>query len=170
MPPQPPAFLAACSPLHARLYALWEAKRGDRTMPARADFAIDELKPWLGWLVLYDVLPAALPDGHDFAYRLFGTRVVDGVPGELTAGRVSQAAITADRSFALETLRTVCRTRAPSYRNDLAICADGVSYTPERLFLPLSSGAPEVEMIVMYGSQYRDAKGNAIRPANSGIF
>jgi hypothetical protein len=171
MPTDAPPFANKCSRRHARLHALWDAKRAGRAMPARADFDIDDLKPWLGWLVLYDVLPGALPDGPDFAYRLFGTQMAHGVGGELTAGRVSQAAMTLDRPFALETLREVCRTRAPVWRDDLVACADGISYTPERLFLPLSSNATgEVEMILMYAAQFRDAKGREISPAKSWLF
>ena len=170
MPQPSPAFLAKCSPLHARLHALWDAKRAGRTMPARADFEFEELKPWLGWLVLYDVLPGALPDGPDFAYRLFGSLVAHGMGAELTAGRVSQAAMTVDRSFALETLRAVWRTRAPSYRDDLAICTDGLSFTPERLFLPLAADGETVDMILMYAAHFRDKQGKEIKPPATSLF
>ncbi|MEE8545135.1 MAG: PAS domain-containing protein, partial [Alphaproteobacteria bacterium] len=50
------------------LYRYWSDKRRDRSMPARADLAVPELKPWLGFLNLVDVSH----DPLDFRYRVFG--------------------------------------------------------------------------------------------------
>src|SRR5690606_40981648 len=47
------------------------AKRGDRIMPARADMDPLELRDYLGWIVIVDVLDG----GSDFYYRLVGTKV-----------------------------------------------------------------------------------------------
>ena len=61
-----PGFLAVCGTRIAQFCALWEGKRGTRRMPSRRDFDVAELKPWLGWIAMYDVAANALPDGHDF--------------------------------------------------------------------------------------------------------
>jgi hypothetical protein len=64
------------APAHAEraelqfLYEYWQAKRGARVMPARADLNVRDLKEHLGWVSLIDVLP----DG-EFRYRLIGTRI-----------------------------------------------------------------------------------------------
>lgn len=52
---------------------LWKQKRGDRPMPAWADYDWYDLTPWWGSLVLMDYLY----DPFDFQYRLFGTKAVD---------------------------------------------------------------------------------------------
>jgi hypothetical protein len=52
----------------------WNARRGDRPMPARADIDPAAIKALLPHLILMDVLRAAKPDWPlDFRYRLLGT-------------------------------------------------------------------------------------------------
>ena len=53
------------------LWELWERKRGSRAAPSRADFSVEELRPWLGHLIIVDCL-----DGDDFRFRLYGTTLV----------------------------------------------------------------------------------------------
>lgn len=53
------------------LHELWERKRGLRTAPSRADFSVEELRPWLGHLIMVDCL-----DDDDFRFRLYGTALV----------------------------------------------------------------------------------------------
>jgi hypothetical protein len=58
-------------PVLAAVHQYWSMKRGDRLMPARADIDPLELRDYLGWIVIMDVLE----DGADFRYRLVGTKV-----------------------------------------------------------------------------------------------
>ncbi len=58
-------------PTLAFLRDYWDAKRGGRTMPSRADIRASDIKEHLGWVILVDVLPEA----KDFRYRLIGTLV-----------------------------------------------------------------------------------------------
>ncbi|HEY5336647.1 MAG TPA: PAS domain-containing protein [Rhizomicrobium sp.] len=53
------------------LHDYWNAKRGDRKMPARKDVSPSDLRQHLGWIFLADVLP----DADDFRYRLVGNLV-----------------------------------------------------------------------------------------------
>lgn len=55
----------------AFLHRYWNAKRGTRAMPSRADIKASELKEHLGWVMIVEVLP----DISDFRYRLIGTLV-----------------------------------------------------------------------------------------------
>jgi hypothetical protein len=70
--------------LHA-LYRLWDAKRDGGVMPRRRDFALEELGPWLGHLVLVDLIDG----GQDFSYRVFGTKIAEFLGQDLTGKRLS---------------------------------------------------------------------------------
>jgi hypothetical protein len=65
----------------------WNQKRGARSMPSRADIKPAEMKPYLGWIVLVDVLP----DFSDFRYRTIGTRVSGYFAPDSTGKLVSEA-------------------------------------------------------------------------------
>jgi hypothetical protein len=58
-------------PTLAFVRGYWDAKRGDRRMPSRADIKPFELKEHLGWVSMVEVLPGF----SDFRYRLIGTLV-----------------------------------------------------------------------------------------------
>jgi hypothetical protein len=70
----------------AFLHTYWNAKRGDRTMPSRADIKASELKEHLGWVMLVEVLP----DISDFRYRLIGTLVTQYFLSDGTGRTVSE--------------------------------------------------------------------------------
>ncbi|HEX2593273.1 MAG TPA: PAS domain-containing protein [Rhizomicrobium sp.] len=65
----------------------WQAKRGSRTLPSRADIRASDLKEHLGWVLLLDVLPG----GRDFRYRLIGTLVTQYWLQDSTGKTVSEA-------------------------------------------------------------------------------
>ena len=69
----------------SNLKALWDRKRGDRVMPARADFDPTDLREHIGSLFLVDVLEG----GDDFQYRLIGSAIVDAVGRDVTGKKVS---------------------------------------------------------------------------------
>lgn len=54
------------------LLRFWEEKRGARTMPRRSEIDVLELAPWLGNLILLEVLDY----GENFLYRVYGTNLV----------------------------------------------------------------------------------------------
>ena len=59
------------NPILAFLRNYWESKRAGRAMPSRADIKPAEMKEYLGWIILIDVLPSF----EDFRFRMIGTRV-----------------------------------------------------------------------------------------------
>jgi len=79
-------MLPSSSLLQRDLHALWETKRGDRSAPSRHAFDVLELRPWLGFICLVDVLA----QGGDFRYRIFGTRIANVIGRELTGRYLSQ--------------------------------------------------------------------------------
>lgn len=73
-------------------YDYWNAKRGSRAMPGRADLDPAEIKPLLPHLVLMDVLRDTAFGPLDFRYRLIGTLVDDHSSGRFTGLRMSEIA------------------------------------------------------------------------------
>jgi hypothetical protein len=69
------------------LKSYWEAKRGHRAMPARADIKPADMKEHLGWIVLLD----ALPDFSDFRFRTIGTRVTQYFLADSTGKTLTEA-------------------------------------------------------------------------------
>lgn len=57
----------------AGLLALWEEKRGDRTLPDRSDFSPFILKPYLPRIVIYEAVNA--DPQRRFRFRLYGTLI-----------------------------------------------------------------------------------------------
>ena len=53
------------------LYSYWESKRGDRSMPARADIDPAEIPSLLSIILLMDTSTAG-----EYRYRLVGTEIV----------------------------------------------------------------------------------------------
>ena len=74
-------------PTLAFLRTYWDAKRGDRRMPCRADIHPSELKDHLGWVTLVEVLPGF----SDFRYRLIGTLVTRYFIDDATGKTVREA-------------------------------------------------------------------------------
>jgi hypothetical protein len=65
----------------------WDAKRGPRAMPSRADIRPSEMKEHLGWVILLDVMP----DFADFRYRTIGSRVSQYFLADSTGKTVTEA-------------------------------------------------------------------------------
>jgi hypothetical protein len=74
------------NPALAFLKDYWDAKRGARAMPARANINPAEMKEHLGWVMLLDVLPGFV----DFRYRVVGTRVTQYFVTESTGKTVTE--------------------------------------------------------------------------------
>jgi hypothetical protein len=74
-------------PVLAFLKSYWDAKRGARLMPSRAEIRPSDMKEHLGWIVLLDVLP----DFSDFRYRTIGSRVTQYFLSDSTGKTVTEA-------------------------------------------------------------------------------
>jgi hypothetical protein len=142
------------------LHTLWHAKRAGRAMPARADFEIEEFRPWMGRAGLIDVLPDALADGADFRYRLVGTALVAELQCDPTGRCVSDISLTKDIDRALANLRAIVANARPRWRGDMVVCVDGSTMTGERIYLPLSTDGASVDMILFHVTKPRLADGS----------
>src|SRR5262245_53572554 len=87
---RPPASLAAPPDIREqRLRGLWEywsGKRDGVALPGRAAISPLEMRPWLGNLLLMDVVDG----GRDFRYRLHGTQLVQLFGADLTGKLVGE--------------------------------------------------------------------------------
>src|SRR5688572_2678657 len=81
--------LSWCSPKTVDLYRYWDARRGLRPMPRRADIDPVDMRAWLSRVTLVDVDAVA----RGFRYRLVGTEVV-ALRGFDPTGRSVEAAWT----------------------------------------------------------------------------
>jgi hypothetical protein len=140
------SFLAICNPKVAGIYDYWKAKRGERPMPARRDLDPIELKPYLGSIILYDVLREPL----DFRYRLVGTHIALAMGRDLTGCRLSDVSATEDQAYAMTALSDIVRRRVYRFRNDPLRGERGSFLGRDRIHLPLSEDGVEVTMLLLY--------------------
>ncbi len=124
------------------LYRYWSDKRRDRSMPARADLAVPELKPWLGFLNLVDVSH----DPLDFRYRVFGTHIAQAIGVDLTGESISQypGGVTDLRRGYVE----VVERKSPLYQVHETDRFKG-AYRHHRILLPLSDDDETVNMVLV---------------------
>lgn len=98
---------AIAHPKLRALYDLWDARRGSRQAPPRGDFSIEDLRPWLGHLMIIDRVGE-----EDFRYRLYGTGLVRIFGFYLTGQTISDASVfIGDKP--LKEYRQVCHTGTP---------------------------------------------------------
>lgn len=126
----------------AALLALWDQRRAGRVMPARRELSVEDLKPWLGHLILLDVLE----DGADFRYRLYGSRLVDRFGADWTGITVSLLP-PAGRAAVLAEYRSAWQSRRPRLIRDNRIVGQEECRFAE-LVLPLSDDGANANMLL----------------------
>lgn len=126
------------------LLALWESRRAGRSVPARQDIDVLELRPWLGWLTVMDMVE----DGTDFVYRIFGTSQAAQIGMDLTGRRASSCpAVTP--SF-LRNLREAASAARPIFGTRVVeISARGYAYRWQRLILPLTRRTEAIDTFMI---------------------
>lgn len=130
-------------PMLSRLYAYWDAKRGDRRFPGRSDLDPLDIPALLSSIFL--VVVHRTP--FDLVFRLAGTVLTDCYGGGVTGTRLSELASTGASELYREAARTVrgggpvlisgpLRTRADAYRR------------ADHLLLPLGEAPHQVDMLI----------------------
>tara|TARA_E500000318_G_scaffold88705_3_gene86063 strand:- start:462 stop:977 length:516 start_codon:yes stop_codon:yes gene_type:complete len=118
------------------LYRLWLEKSGNRPVPARSDFDVPELVPWLPHIMLSDYLD----DGNDARFRVIGTWIVDQYGKDNSGKTASEIDLYGRTQLILSEYKRTAEAMAPHQ-----ICgpffkhsgAEGLREA-ERLLLPLS--------------------------------
>lgn len=130
-----------------RLFGYWQAQRGQRFAPRRADIDPAAIVPLLPDIVLYDVIDG----GRDFRFRLIGTRIVEGLGRDSTGCLVSEryAAQPTMRQRMLDRLQRVAILQQPVFgRGRIHWLPDRAHKRFEHVELPLSNDGATVDIIL----------------------
>ncbi len=131
------------------LYRHWQDKAGESGLPGREMFNPFELKPWLGHLMLLQVLDG----GQDFFYRLFGVAVAELVGFDITGSRLSDLPdegrnlLMQEYRLAVQSRRHIFSAGVPLYGRNYIII--------DRLTLPLAGadGGVGFLLVAIYPSR-----------------
>lgn len=127
------------------LLRLWQDRRAGRRLPARGDFPVEDLRPWLGQVSLVDVVEAP----RRFRWRLIGSRIAERLGRDAT-GRWF------DELYEGETLEGYLRAysravdrRAPVFHaGDLEFVGKEFQHFAS-VHLPLSEDGETVNMLML---------------------
>jgi hypothetical protein len=123
------------------LVIFWETKRGPRLIPSRADFAVGELRPWIGNLALLDIQS----DGKA-TFRICGTNLLGRFGGEQT--RKSLDDLRPDiRTPFQHLIQRICHTPKPTHET-LTLRIDEEDANFQELALPLSDDGANVHAVL----------------------
>ena len=138
--------LSWCSPKTVELYRYWDACRGTRLMPRRADIDPVDMRAWLARMTLIDVDAAE----QHFRYRLVGTEIVALRGFDPTGRRVEAAWPQDDAQLVQAAYRHVTEQKAAIF------CHAAERWHFERdpvvgvMLLPLSNDGETVDQILGY--------------------
>jgi len=135
------------APAILRLLAYWNARRGVRFAPARADIDPADITALLPDIMMVDVLDG----GRDFRFRLIGTRIVEGLGRDSTGRLFSE--LYADQPLARQRLgdrfQQVIKWRRPVFsRGRLYWVPDRGHKRFDSAHLPLSADGECVDIIL----------------------
>jgi hypothetical protein len=134
------------SPLsyHADLYRYWDAKRGDRPMPARADIDPAELRGLLPHLTLIERVEGG------FRYRLVGSKVVQDLGREMTGTMVGSHVTPPEYGRALCAIyEQVCDGGKPIFTTGEYRSPSQLVHTVSRLLVPLGPAGGAANMVLL---------------------
>jgi hypothetical protein len=137
--------LAIDSPKLQRLYQDWLGRRWGRSLPARGDFDILDLRYMIGDLSFLDVLEAPLR----FRFRVHGPHAADRMRVDLTGKTLDDHPDPEHRDSAKKCCADAVATRAPQ-----RVLRDGVPFRSrvrrwESLVLPLSADGGRVDTLMV---------------------
>lgn len=125
------------------LWAYWASKRQGARLPARRLINPLEMQPWLGNLLLMDVIDA----GADFRYRLHGTNLVELFGADLTGRTVTSLKLEMVHQL-LEEARRPLSTRAFVYIEQ-SVVAEKNFIGIAKLILPLAANGVDIDMLLV---------------------
>lgn len=124
------------------LLDLWNRKRGDRRMPARADFSPTEMKALLPMMALFDVEPAP----RRYRVRLFGTGLGLHSGLDLSGKYLDQVA---GADGVVQRCDWLVEHRRPSFRHDVVLTwSERPWRSYDVLGLPLAADDEAVDMLM----------------------
>ena len=140
-------FPETCHPDTITLSKYWQAKCGDRTMPARSDIDPVEMpRQLLPGICIVDVVA----DERRYVYRLVGTGEVEVRGNDPTGKSVLEGFFGPSAEDVLRCYDKVVETRAPLLDPTPFTAPNGKWITDETLFLPLSDDGETVNKILVF--------------------
>ncbi len=135
-------------PLVRGFAALWHDKRGDCRLPQRSDFAIEDMQPWFGHVIIMDAVDTA----RDFRYRLIGTGITGFLNRDFTGRLVSQCDYGGgidSREKVLDTFRRPLALQVPVFRSGQVVWAtDRTWRSYDSVHCPLQGGPENAGMTI----------------------
>jgi hypothetical protein len=151
------------------LYLYWNEKRGERTMPRRADIDPADFVEHLPGIILIDIEGENERNQGIFRYRVVGTREVANRQSDPTGRLVEEGFFAESVEIVLRAYESVRIHRAPIFEPISFVTSEGVRIEEESIMLPLSENGTDVSQILVY-SEGHDAKGPAqLHPTVSDI-
>lgn len=141
------------------LFDLWRGHAGEARPPRRRDIDVADLRPWLGRLMMVDVLPG----GRDFRFALVGTMVVEMLQADMTGELLSKTSALGDHAGELGAVwRKLVDGPATAISIGTLDWQDRRHVSFFSLFLPLANDDGEVTKILAFtnfdtASEARDA-------------
>lgn len=142
------------------LYRYWEAKRGDRKMPARRDLRPEEMREFLGYVVLVDVESAVPPR---FRFRLVGAEIAGAYGRDMTGLYVDDVQPLSYRNLLLRHYGRAAEVARPILHRVKFMEWTGKTHELIRMILPLSDDNATVNMLVMvsvFGDELAKGRGS----------
>jgi hypothetical protein len=132
--------------------AFWRSKASAGRLPARADFAIEELHRWFGHVLIMDVGA----DARDFRYRMIGTEITAFRDRDYTGKWLSECAYGETRESMISTFRNPVIHRRPMFRRGwVQWPVDGTWRSFDSVHCPLADNGEDPDMTI--GVLYFDA-------------
>ena len=127
-----------------QLYQYWSDKRGERSMPARADLDPLDMRFVIGNVILVDVIAG---ENLQFRIRVHGTHLSERVRFDLTGKMLDELPHVEFRELTRRSFTKVATTKEPLHAHrDLIL--DNRRRNYETIILPLSSDGDRVDMIL----------------------
>jgi len=136
------------NPVLSFFFDLWNARRGNRAMPARAQFNMRDLAAHLGWVSFIEVQPGMA----EFRFRLVGSLVAQYFLSNGTGKTVREAFAGSSPAFIEDVLRLYrapCTTQRPVRLMGPGGFLKNVFFPDyDALYLPLSEDGVNVNMLM----------------------
>lgn len=138
------------------LYRYWLRKRGERTMPPRRDMLPEEMREFLGYIVLIDVTSPP----RRFRFRLVGTEISNAYGRDLTGLYVDDITTSSYRDMLVAQYGRAVDTAAPVLHRLRFVEWPGRTHELVRLTLPLSDDGRTVNILMGISSFGDELKGH----------
>lgn len=130
-----------------KLYQLWQSKRSGDRLPARKDFDVLELGPWMGDIGLVDIIRG---DTVRFRFRLIGTNF-SWLQGCDITGRFADEVFDDASAYVVEEYEEVVRTGQPLFRQrPIRTKKLGAKLLYRKVIMPLAADGTTVDMLMVH--------------------